>query len=105
MRWGYASGGFIILSLREYRNIASIKQKDTYLIMCLGESTTADGPRPYPDQLENVLNQHNMGIKFVVVNEGVPTVNTRYILEHLKGDIDKYHPDMVVAMMGINDSI
>jgi len=100
---GLRLGGFIILSLREYRNIASAKQKGIYLIMCLGESTTADGPGPYPDQLENVLNQHNLGIKFIVVNEGVPTVNTRYILEHLKGNIDKYHPDMVVAMMGIND--
>lgn len=93
----------MILSLQEYRNIASVRQKGTYLIMCLGESTTADGPGPYPDQLENVLNQHDIGIKFVVVNKGVPTINTQYILKHLQENLDKYHPDMVVTMMGMND--
>jgi len=100
---GLRLGGFIILSLQEQRNIASARQKGTYLIMCLGESTTADGPNPYPDQLENILNQYDIGIRFVVVNKGVPTINTKHILKYLPNNLGKYHPDMVVTMMGIND--
>ena len=100
---GLRLGGLMILSLQEYRNITSARQKGTYLIMCLGESTTADGPDAYPGQLENILNQHDIGIKFAVVNKGAPAINTQYILKHLQENLDKYHPDMVVTMMGIND--
>ncbi|MCX5702370.1 MAG: hypothetical protein NTW64_05310, partial [Candidatus Omnitrophica bacterium] len=56
---GLRLGGFIILSLQEYRNNLSIRQKGAYRIICLGESTTQN---QYPPFLEEILNQRNIGI-------------------------------------------
>ncbi len=72
--------------------------------MCLGESTTAvGGNSAYPVQLENVLNDSNIGVKFAVINRGVTGTNSELILQELSRNIDKYNPHMVVVMMGIND--
>jgi len=98
---GLRLGGFILLSLQEHRNLLSIKQKGTYRIMCLGESTTAG---QYPPFLEEVLNQRNIGIQFSVIDKGVPGTNTSAILSQLESNLEKYKPDMVTTMMGINDS-
>ena len=45
---GLRMGGFIVMSLQEYRNHISMKQKGTYRIMCLGESTTSGQYPPFP---------------------------------------------------------
>ena len=72
--------------------------------MCLGGSTTADGGEySYPAQLEKVLNERNIGIRFKVINKGVDGVDSTFILSKLKGNLDKYGPDMVATMIGIND--
>jgi tetratricopeptide (TPR) repeat protein len=68
--------------------------------MCLGESTTRG---QYPAFLEETLNQRNTGIKFSVIDKGLDGTTTSAILERLATDLDKYHPDMVITMMGIND--
>ncbi len=97
-------GGFAFLSSQESRNKISIQKKGAYRIMCLGESTTAlGGDESYPAQLEEILNRNNKGIIFSVINKGVPGTNTPRILAQLEANINKYKPDMVVAMMGIND--
>jgi len=97
-------GGFVISSLQEYRNFISITQRGQYLILCLGESTTAAaGKNSYPFQLEEILNQRNTGIKFSVINKGKSGTNTALILSELEENLDKYSPDMVITMMGIND--
>ncbi len=101
---GLRLGGFIFLSLQEYRNRIAIKQKGSYRIMCLGESTTAGGDFSYPSQLEETLNQRDIGIEFTVINKGVPGVNTLHILASLENNLNQYQPDMVITMMGINDS-
>lgn len=94
----------VFLFLQEARNLDSIKQKGQYRILCLGESTTAlGGKESYPEQLEIALNRYNSGIKFSVINKGVPGTSTAWILEQVEGYLNKYHPDMVVTMMGIND--
>lgn len=96
--------GFIYLSLQEYRNALSRRQPHDYRIMCLGESTTAmGGENSYPAQLEKILNQRNIGIKFCVINKGRDAVTTSYILNHLEENIAEYNPDMVITMMGIGD--
>ncbi|MFH1519184.1 MAG: tetratricopeptide repeat protein [Candidatus Omnitrophota bacterium] len=100
---GLRLGGFIFLSLQEYRNRIAIKQKNTYRIMCLGESTTAGGDFSYPFQLEEILNQRDTGIRFTVINKGVPGINTAYILTSLEDNLNQYQPDMVITMMGAND--
>ncbi|MFH1397340.1 MAG: tetratricopeptide repeat protein [Candidatus Omnitrophota bacterium] len=98
-------GGFLFSALQEYRNDISFKQKGVYRILCLGESTTAvGGEDSYPNQLESILNQRKAGIRFSVINNGVPGIISSLILARLNDDLDKYKPDMVIAMMGINDS-
>ena len=101
---GLRAGGLLFLSLQEYRNLASIRQKGAYRIMCLGESTTAmGGEYSYPSQLEKILNQWSREIKFSVINKGMPGTNTTGILAQLENNLNKYSPNMVVAMTGIND--
>ena len=97
---GLRLAGLVLLQIQEQKNERVLKQKGTYRIMCLGESTTADF---YPAYLEEILNQCNIGKRFAVINKGVIGTNTSIILEQLKDDLDTYHPDMVITMMGIND--
>ncbi len=97
---GMRLAGFIVFSLQEYQNLQSIKQKDSYRILCLGESTTQG---EYPHFLEQSLNQRNTGVSFSVIDKGRWGTNTSAILSHLESYLTQYHPDMVVVMMGIND--
>ena len=97
---GLRIGGFVILSLQEHRNKLSIRQKGTYRIICLGESTTVD---QWPRPLEDILNQKDIGIKFSVIDKGIPATNTGVVLSQLEDNLDKYNPQMVITMMGIND--
>jgi tetratricopeptide (TPR) repeat protein len=97
---GLRLGGFIVLSVQELRNRQSLQQKDTYRILCLGESTTAG---QYPSYLEEILNQRNAGIKFSVIDKGVGGTETSIILSKLESNLATYNPGMVIAMIGIND--
>lgn len=97
---GLRLGGWVILSLQEYKNLQALKHKGTFCIVCLGESTTQN---QYPSYLEKSLNQNNLGIKFSVIDKGLAGIRTTEILSQLEAALDKYRPDMVVAMMGIND--
>lgn len=100
--------GFAYLCSQEYLNKSSydglnLKQ---YRILCLGESTTAcEGDTAYPRQLEGILNQKIPGRQFKVINKGVPGTDTSGILGELEDNLKKYRPNMVIAMMGINDDI
>ena len=98
---GLRLGGFILLSMQEHRNLQSIKQKGTYRILCLGESTTQG---QYPQFLEEALNQRNIEVRFSVVDKGRGGTNTSAILSQVEACLAEYHPDMVVTMMGINDN-
>jgi len=97
---GLRLSGFILLSMQEHRNLEAIKQKGTYRILCLGESTTQ---KQYPPFLDTILNQSNIGIRFSIIDEGRGGVNTLAILSNVNIFLDKYQPDMVLAMMGVND--
>jgi tetratricopeptide (TPR) repeat protein len=97
---GLRLGGFVLLSIQEYGNLKSIKQKGAYRILCLGESTTQG---QYPHLLEQVLNQRNVGVRFSVIDEGKTGTETVSILSHVEAYLAEYHPDMVIAMMGVND--
>jgi hypothetical protein len=61
-------GGFILLSLQEYRNKISLKSKDSYRIICFGESTTQG---QYPHFLEEILNQRKIETRFSVIDKGL----------------------------------
>ena len=97
---GLRLGGLVLSSIQEYGNLQSIKQKGAYRILCLGESTTAG---QYPHLLEQVLNQRNIGMRFSVIDKGRVKINTLFILNRVESYLAEYHPDLVVAMMGIND--
>jgi len=90
--------------LQEFRNRQGIEHRGVYKIMCVGESSTAiGGENSYPNQLEAMLNRLGNGLCFRVINKGVSTVDSNYIIRHLEENVEKYKPDMVIAMMGIND--
>jgi tetratricopeptide (TPR) repeat protein len=97
---GLRLGGFVLLSIREYGNSQSLKQKNAYRILCLGESTTEG---QYPKFLEEALNRRNIGIRFSVIDKGRTGTDTPAILKVVETYLDEHHPDMVVAMMGNND--
>jgi len=98
---GFRIEGKISSFMQERRNQLSLRQKGEYRIMCIGESTTKD---QYPLYLEEILNQSNIGIKFSVIDKGDIGANTLIILTKLESNLDTYHPDMVITMMGINDT-
>ena len=101
---GLRVGGFILLTLQEHRNKVSIRQKGAYRILCLGESTTATGgDNSYPSQLQKILNKSNIGLKFSVINKGVWATTIAAIASQLDYNLDRYSPDMVITMIGIND--
>src|SRR3989338_631778 len=101
---GLRVGGFVFLARQQYSNRLSLEQKRDYRILCLGESTTAfGGEDSYPRQLEKILNQRSKGVKFSVINRGLPGATTTDILESLEDNLEKYNPDIVIAMLGIND--
>lgn len=97
---GLRAAEFILRSLQEYKNLLSIQQHGEYRIMCIGESTTAGQYLPF---LEKALNQRNIGIKFSVIDKGIGATNTSFILAYLEKNIERYHPNLVVAMIGINE--
>jgi len=78
-----------------------VKQKGNYRILCLGESTTAGQWPPY---LEKILNQRNIGVRFSVIDKGVPGIKTNNIVSSLESNLEAYRPDMVITMMGVNDA-
>ncbi|MFH1037519.1 MAG: tetratricopeptide repeat protein [PVC group bacterium] len=101
---GLRIGGFIFLYLQERANLASLTQRGEFVIMCLGESTTAlGGDNAYPRQLEKILNERNTGIKFSVINKGIVATDTTIIASLLEENLDHYKPDIVLTMIGIND--
>jgi len=98
-------GGYLFSLAQEDRNRVSSTQKGVYKIMCVGESTTAHFlvKEPYPAKLERILNESKAGINFSVINKGMIAKGTLDIMAQLQDNLDHYKPDMVIAMMGIND--
>jgi tetratricopeptide (TPR) repeat protein len=70
-------------------------------VLCLGESTTFGAQVAYPAELEKLLNAG--GRRYQVINGGVPGIDTDEILRRLDGNLARYRPHIVVAMMGAND--
>jgi len=97
---GLRVSGFIMASLREHKNMQSIKKKGSCRILCLGESTTQN---QYPPYLDSTLSNSNTGIKFSIIDKGLVGADTGSILAQLEDSLDKYQPDIVVTMMGCND--
>ncbi|MDG2303281.1 MAG: GDSL-type esterase/lipase family protein [Candidatus Binatia bacterium] len=93
------SGAFWTRS-QDRANTARLDDDGAIRVLCLGESTTAYG---YPAVLERILNEGQPVPPYRVFNEGIAGTTTDQILERLPGLLDRYEPDVVVSMMGIND--
>jgi tetratricopeptide (TPR) repeat protein len=93
-------GGFVLTSSRAFENRLKMERRGSCTVLCLGESTTA---WQYPGMLEEALNQKSARLRFKVIDQGVPETKTSSILANLDSYLDRYHPDIIVAMMGIND--
>ena len=101
---GLRIGGRAFFYSQELRNQTSLKQKGEYRILCLGESTTAFGGKySWPAQLEKILNDRNVGVRFKIINKGIPGCDSSVQLSHLNNNLKMYSPNLVVAMLGIND--
>jgi lysophospholipase L1-like esterase len=93
----------LIVSLPQSMDNIAPADRESYRIICLGESTTAGGANSWPGQLEEILNNRSKTLRFRVYNLGIPGVTTAYILSNLEDNLERYKPDMVVSMMGTND--
>lgn len=103
---GMRIGGFLILYLQHREYPSSIEYGKSYKILALGESTTANlriGQSSWPEELEIILNNRSKRTKFKVFNEGIPSTNTVVILSKLEDNLDKYQPNLIITMMGVND--
>ena len=99
-------GSLVSQELQFCSNFLSARKKDVYRIMCIGESTTQlGGQYSYPSQLEGILNAKLDRKKFQVINQGMGGAQISALLEQLPKWLQTYHPDMVIAMMGILDPL
>jgi len=96
--------GVFDLSYQSYLNHKRVSAGHVYTIMCIGDSNTyLGGENSYPSQLEKILNERTGGLKFKVINQGLPAAPSKVIMDSFEPWLGKYSPDMVVSMMGAND--
>ncbi|MCA9400824.1 MAG: tetratricopeptide repeat protein [Candidatus Omnitrophica bacterium] len=96
--------GMVFFGIQSFRNRPDDHHSKTVKILCVGESTTAlGGNSAYPHQLETILNKRSPQHQYHVINKGIPGITTPAIVYDLPRYIRKYHPDYIIAMMGIND--
>ncbi len=84
------------------KNAVSLTNRDDIKIMCIGESTTQN---QYPAYLGQYLKQYIPDKNFVVIDSGYAGINLDGIINNLKTNIDEIKPDIIVGMIGINDTI
>lgn len=103
---GLRAGGWWWVRQQAERNAATLAADGELVVLCVGESTTAMGRRQsYPRILERRLRK-NLGTQKVrVVNGGQPGISTDDIVERMPRFLERWRPDVVVTMMGINDSV
>ncbi|MFP4499575.1 MAG: SGNH/GDSL hydrolase family protein [Candidatus Hydrogenedentota bacterium] len=87
--------------------VALPKPADVYRILCLGGSTTEEGPtnaETYPNILERLLDARFSKVRIEVVNCGIPGITSDGQVARMP-DYLKLDPDLVVLYMGVNDAI
>jgi tetratricopeptide (TPR) repeat protein len=100
--------GTVFRWVQDYRNQQAIEEGGDFVILCIGESTTAHGANgdlatAYPTQLQEILNHRVGGERFTVVNRGLPYTDSSVALKELEANLEHYKPHVVAAMMGAND--
>lgn len=69
----------------------------------MGESTTA-GHNNWPDLTEKILDKKFEKINFEFINKGINSTKSHVLVSKTPEYIKKYNPDIIVSMMGANDS-
>ena len=92
--------GFTVIAMKKYKNKIA-KDPNTITILCLGESTTYG---QWPPVLQKILNEKSKKQKFDVIDEGIPGTSTSIIAEKIFDNLIKYNPNIVISMIGINDT-
>ncbi len=98
---GLRLAGGAMLMMQEIKNRIALSKKHSFVILCIGESTTRD---QYPGFLKEQLEQGVAGIKVSVIDKGLAGAKTWLIIDQMEKNLNQYHPDMVICMMGANDS-
>ena len=102
---GLYTEGMLFSYSKEKINDFVIQKKDSYRILCLGDSTTAiGGKNSWPFQLNELLNAKYPNKNFSVINQGVVLADSTKIQSYLEKNLNEYKPKMVVIMVGINDA-
>ena len=87
--------------LRRTKAIAYKKPENTFRILCLGDSMLfgagTNNDENLTHHLEKILNKRFGGIKFEVINAGVPSWGPLEYYLFLKNEGYKYSPDLIVA--------
>jgi len=105
---GLRVGGVLYLKLRHPETYVKLayKTKNTFSILCLGDSFTfGSGTSPensYPRQLERLL-WKNINKDINVINAGCLGNTSSLLLNNFKKDIARYNPDIVIVMVGLNN--
>ncbi|NUM88350.1 MAG: hypothetical protein HUU37_04015 [Bdellovibrionales bacterium] len=81
-----------------------------FVAIAIGESTTqgvggADPERNYPNILEKILREKCPGKMIRVENLGVAGMNSWTIADALPAYLERFQPDLVITMIGINDPV
>ena len=101
---GLRIAGGVMQYMMNRENRITLDGNGDIRILCLGESTTAlGGLQSYPRQLENIIRERYPNLSISVINGGIPGINTSLIFSEIENNIGKYHPDIIITMMGIND--
>ena len=85
------------------------KPDKTFRIVCFGDSSTFGIGNPiqdtWPRQLEQLLNEGlpEDGVTFQVINAGVPGYTSYQGLIHMRQEMDRLNPDLVLTSYANND--
>jgi len=94
--------GYVIANQIKFTHLENMKF-DELRILTLGDSMTNSGTNTYPSQLQEILsNNPKIFKKIKVINGGVPGSASQDIVNRLEEYLNKYNPDIVVLMTGIN---
>ena len=92
-----------------FRGPDMVREKgDAFRVVALGKSQTfgptlRDGEKPWPEQLQNLFDQHaSCGRKIEVINAGTEGYTLENNLERMRRDILPLKPDLILSTHGMN---
>lgn len=101
------TAGLILKTVQKHKKDYTINtydiigNKNVITVMCIGESTTEG---QYPLFLEEYLMKYIPNKKFNVIDSGYASIRLDDLYYKVKTNIEKYNPDIIVGMIGINDT-